>query len=217
MNEEQAALDFFSQPENLPLALTAAEHIDSIRLRLNNEFWTALRERLATWLKQQNLPWTCEVTEDRNAEDCLVGLHLEPTAGQHVFLRPFMEQQFLGDSYRVFYGLMWNSTPDAGQRNLPAVETLRLRLGESGLKHSDTFLAWQWLPWYPRRGDFLIRVANQRDGLMEEAMRPWEGLLADECGAELKLANDALAQPTTSSTGISLDALRSKLPSQSGN
>lgn len=212
MNEEQAALDFFSQPENLSLALTAAEHIDDIRLNLNNEFWIALREQLRNWLTEKSLPWTAEITEDRNNEECLVGLHLQPTNEQRIFLRPFMEQQFLGDKYRVFYGLMWSSAPDPGQKNQPAVETLRAALEQSGLKQSDTFLAWQWLPWHPRRSDFLLGFANQRDQLMAEAMRPWQELL-DQHGALLAQANEAL-NSAGHSAAVSLDTLRSKLPSQ---
>lgn len=212
MNEEQAVLDFFSQQENLPLALIAAERIDDIRLRLNNEFWLALRERLEGWLTEQALPWTVEPTEDRNSEECLVGLHLQPQAEQRVFLRPFMEQQFLGDSYRVFYGLIWNTAPDAGQKSLPAVDSLRSSLENSGLKQSDSFLAWQWLPWYPRRKDFLLRFTEQRDELLDEAMQPWQALLV-EFGEQLKQANLALNN-TGRSTAVSLDSLRSKLPSQ---
>lgn len=212
MNEEQAALDFFAQPENLPLALLTAEHLDAIRLRLNNEFWLALRERLDAWLTQQALPWTTELTEDRNTEECLVGLHLQPKSEQRVFLRPFMEQQFLGDNYRVFHGLMWNTAPDATQKNRPAVETLRTLMSDTGLKHSDSFLAWQWLPWHPRRRDFLLRFAFRRDELLDEALRPWQALLA-EYGEQLSRANLAL-NSSQRSTSVSLDQLRSKLPSQ---
>jgi hypothetical protein len=208
MNEQQAVLDFFAQEENLPLALITAEHLDAIRLRLNNEFWLALRERLETWLKQQALPWSAEPTEDRNNEDCLVGLHLQPAVEQRVFLRPFMEQQFLGDNYRVFYGLMWNSAPEPARKALPAVETLRSILGDVGLKHSDSFLAWQWLPWHPRRGDFLSRFISRRDELLDEALRPWQALLV-EYGEELKLANLALNEAPSRAV-ISLDQLRSK-------
>lgn len=75
MNDEQAVLDFFAQEENLPLALIAAEHLDAIRLRLNNEFWTALRERLDAWLAQQALPWSTLITEDRNNEDITIKLN----------------------------------------------------------------------------------------------------------------------------------------------
>lgn len=211
MNEEQAALDFFSQPENLPLALIAADHIDGIRQRLNNEFWLALRDRLEAWLAERALPWSVKPTEDRNAEECLVGLHLEPHNEQRSFLRPFMEQQFLGDNYRMFYGLMWNSAPDAGQKKLPAVEALGASLATMGLKNSESFFAWQWLPWHPRRKDFLLSFANRRDELLDEAMRPWQQLL-EEHGELLQQANAALAKPA--GVTISLDTLRSKLPSQ---
>jgi hypothetical protein len=215
MNEEQAVLDFFAQEENLPLALIAAEHIDAIRLRLNNEFWLALREQLDAWLARQGLSWSSEPTQDRNSDDCMVGLHLKPRDEQRVFLIPFMEQQFLGGDYRVFCGLMWNTTPDPGQKSQPAVENLRTLLGDTGFSESDSFLAWQWLPWYPRRRDFLLRFATHRDELLEEAMQLWQ-LMLGEYGEQLKLANLAL-NSAGHSASVSLDQLRSKLPSQASS
>ena len=146
MNEEHSVLHFFAQEENLPLALVAAEHLDGIRQQHNNRFWEALREHLDTLLAKSGLPWRSEFTEDRNAENCLVGLHLEPLAEQRTFLRPFMEQQLIGGNYRIYYGLMWNAAPEPAQRNLPAVETLQSLLSKSGFKQSDSFLAWQWSP-----------------------------------------------------------------------
>lgn len=208
MNEEQAVLDFFSQEENLPLALIAADHFDAIRLRLNNAFWLALRERLDAWLTQQALPWSTQPTEDRNNDECLVGLHLQPKGEQHLFLRPFMEQQFLGDNYRIFHGLMWNTMPDTSKKALPEVEALRTRLDDAGLKHSDSFLAWQWLPWHPRRRDFLLRFISRRDEMLDEALRPWQILLL-EYGEQLNSANLALNEAPRSAV-VSLDQLRSK-------
>ncbi len=209
MNEEQTVLEFFAREENLSLALIAAEHLDGIRLEHNNRFWNALNEQLGALLKQQTLPWHCEITEDRNNEDTLVGLHLEPHAEQRIFLRPFMEQQLMGASYRIYYGLMWNAAPEPAQKNLPAVESLRKRMSEAGFKDSDSFLAWQWSPWYPRRKDFLLRLANKQDELLKEAMQPWQGLL-EEYGEELRLANIALNEAPRSAA-ISLEKLHSKV------
>ncbi len=214
MNEEQAVLDFFAQEENLPLALIAAEHLDSIRLRLNNEFWRQLRERLDVLLAQHDLPWTSELTEDRNVEDCLVGLHLQPVSGARIFLRPFMEQQFTGSGYRIYYGLIWNASPEPAQKSLPALTPLSEALERDGFKQGDNFFAWQWLPWHPRRRDFLLRFSGDRDKLLEDAMQPWQYLLL-ACGTQLHQANLALDAPAGSNVSISLDQLRSKLPSKS--
>jgi len=208
MNEEQTVLEFFSQDENLSLALIAAEHLDSIRLKHNNRFWNALQERLGAWLIQEAQPWHSEITEDRNTEDMLVGINLQPFAEQRSFLRPFMEQQLIGDSYRIYYGLMWNAQPEPAQKNLPAIETLRLCLEGAGFKQSDSFLAWQWSPWYPRRKDFLLRVSSEQDKLLSEAMLPWEALL-QQYGNELSAANVALNE-VPPSAAISLDQLHSK-------
>jgi hypothetical protein len=209
MNEEQTVLEFFSNEENLPLALIAAEHLDSIRLQHNNRFWRTLNEQVNTLLTHKALPWHCDLTEDRNCEDTLVGLHLEPQAEQRTFLRPFMEQQLMGNSYRIYYGLMWNVAPEPAQKNLPAVESLRTRMSEVGFKDSDSFLAWQWSPWYPRRKDFLTRFSAKQDELLNDAMQPWQALL-DEYGEELRLANIALNEVPHSAT-ISLEQLHSKV------
>ena len=213
MNEEQAVLDFFSQEENLPLALIAADHIDEIRQRLNNEFWEALRERLDAWLSQQGLNWVSDLTRDRNSDDCFVGLHFKPQEEHRAFLIPFMEQQFMGKEYRIFFGLMWSSAPDAGQKSQPAIQNLISSLSDAGLSDSDTFLGYQWLPWHPRRRDFLLRFANQRDELLADAMQPLQ-LILGEFGEQLAQANQALNMP--GSVSVSLDQLRSKLPSQAG-
>jgi len=208
-NEEQAVLNFFSQTENLPLAIIASEHLDGIRLRLNNEFWVALSKRIDEMLVKNALKWDCKLTEDRNNDGCLVGLHMLPQSEQGIFLRPFMEQQFVGDSYRIYQGLMWSITPNPAQKTLAAVDTLRKALQPVGFKESDSFLAWQWLPWHPRERDFLLRFLNHRDSLMEDAEAVWTRLLLAH-NEELQLANRALNEVPRNIT-VSLDTLRSKL------
>lgn len=207
MNEEQAVLEFFAKKENLPLALIAAEHLDNLRQQHNNLFWAALHARLDLLLTQTPA-WHSALTEDRNSEGTVVGLHLQPRTEQRIFLRPFMEQQLTGDSYRIYYGLMWNNTPEPAQKSLPAVETLRARLSDAGFKQNDSFLAWQWSPWYPRRKDFLLRFANTQDELIEAAIQPWQMLL-QEYGEQLRAANLVLDK-TPQSTVISLDQLHNK-------
>ncbi len=209
LNDEQVVLDFFSQTENLPLALIAADHLDGIRLRLNNEFWIALSKRIDELLAKHALDWHGNLTEDRNNDKCLVGLHMLPQPELGILLRPFMEQQFVGDSYRIYYGLMWSSAPNPAQKQLAAVETLRQALQQAGFKESDNFLAWQWLPWHPREKEFLLRFVTHRDSLMEDAEAAWSRLMVAH-NEELQLANRALNEVPRNIT-VSLDTLRSKL------
>ncbi len=209
MNDEQTVLDFFSAAENLPLALIAAEHLDKLRNQHNNHFWLALKTEVDRLLSKSELPWHCELTEDRNADDTLVGIHLEPSAPQQTFLRPFMEQQLMGSDYRIYYGLMWNSTPAPALKNLPSVLSLQMTLETEGFKQNDSFLAWQWSPWHPRRRDFLVRLSKSPDALMFEAMQPWL-LLLEKRGELLAEANSALNQ-TPATAVISLAGLRSHI------
>lgn len=209
MNDEQIVLDFFAQKENLPLALIAAEHLDGVRLRLNNEFWQALQERLSTLLTQDMLPWECTPTEDRNSENCIVGLHLQPKMEQALFLRPFMEQQLIGGEYRIYYGLMWSATPAPGKAQLAQVMALREALQGDGFKDNENFLAWSWTSWYPRRRDFLLRFSHDRDELLEEAAQRLQHLVAAH-GNRLNTANAALRETPPDFT-ISLDSLRANI------
>ena len=213
MNEEQAVLEFFARKENLPLALIAAEHLDGLRRDLNNQFWKVMHAQLDSLVKSRSLPWVAQLTEDRNAEDCLVGVYLEPTQSSRVFLRPFMEQQYIGEGYRIYHGLMWNTTPDAAQKALPAVAALSASMQEAGFKEGDNFFGWQWLNWHPRRRDFLMRFGIPTEQSLADMMQPWEQLVL-VWGEQLQAANTALAQGPTSTT-ISLNQLRQSLPSQS--
>jgi hypothetical protein len=212
MNEEQQVLAFFAARENLPLALIAAEHLDGIRRDLNNEFWQVMQSELDALLNAHALPWTSKLAEDRNTDDCLVGLYLEPQEASRVFLRPFMEQQYIGDGYRVYHGLMWNAAPDAAQKALPALGDLSVSMQAAGFKQGDNFFGWQWLAWHPRRRDFLMRFSQHRDEFIPDMMQPWRQLLL-AWGEQLQQANRALADAATSTT-VSLDQLRSTLPSQ---
>lgn len=204
MNEQQAVLDFFSQAENLPLALIAAEHLDQLRRELNNDFWHASQQQLDQLIARHSLPWRSAVTEDKNNADCLVGCHLLPAGEAPLFLRPFMEQQFLGDGYRIYYGLMWSAAPDASAKQ--TAETLRAGLEQAGFKSNENFLAWQWLPWHPRRQDFLLRWHQQRAAVLAEAEQCWSKLLIEH-GAALLRTNQALATAPRSQP-IKLDQLR---------
>ena len=208
MNEEQTVLDFFSREENLSLALTAAEHLDDLRLKLNNKFWLALNEQLKLFILQSSYDWQCELTEERNSVGTMVGLHMEPKVPQRNYLLPFIEQQLMGSSYRIYYGLMWNVAPEPTQLKLPSVMALRNRFNSVGFKDSDSFLAWQWSPWYPRRRDFLIKLATQQDALLSEVINPLQTLL-QAFNNDILMANGALKEAPRSAV-VSLTNLHSK-------
>lgn len=205
MNEEQDVLNFFAQTENLPLALSVAEQVDATRQQLNRAFWLALCERIAA-----NAPaWQVATTEDRNAADCLVGLHLQPVHKQTLYLRPMLEQQYLGDVLRIYFGLMWSAAPAPALTRLSPVSTLRDTLQASGFKNNENFLAWQWTPYYPRRRDFLLRFATAPDALLDEVSALLHSLLVTHAAA-VHAANLAL-RDAPRSTKMSLERLHENL------
>lgn len=208
-NEEQAVLDFFSQEENLPLALSVAELVDGTRQRMNTAFWRALHERIVALLEAHRLPWVAEITEDRNTPGCVVGLHLQPLSEQALFLRLMMEQQYMGETLRIYYGVMWNSAPAPDKARLEEIATLREVLQSEGFKNNESFLAWNWTPYHPRRKDFLQRYSAAADALLDEVSGLLRHLLLDH-GEALNAANAALCEAPRS-VAVSLDQLRANI------
>jgi hypothetical protein len=208
MNEEQAVLDFFAKPENLPLALAVAEQIDKQREQLNNILWLALLQRLNVLCNEHQLPWHIEATEDKNSPDSFVGLYGSLHIAQTLYLRPMIEQQNLGGNLRIYFGLMWSAAPSPEQLELPAVVDLKASLQKSNFKTNESFLGWQWTSFHPRRKDFLLRYSQQPEKTLDEMNMIFQKLLVD-FNESINLANAALKNAPRS-MNISLDKLRTK-------
>lgn len=208
MNEEQSVLNFFAQPENLELGLSVAEQMDGIRGQLNSRYWRDLLPRLAALVDELALPWEIELTEDRNSPEDMVGLHCSQRTHQPLCLRLMLEQQYLGGSWRIYFGLMWSEAPTPEQLALPAIAALKLSLQEEGYKNNANFLGWQWTNLHPRRKDFLLRYSRQPDVVLNEAMAILTKLLNGHRDL-IEQANEAL-RAAPRSMAVSLDQLRSK-------
>lgn len=203
MNEQQAVLDFFAQPENLPLGLSVAEQMDEIRMQLNTQFWQALQTRLNLPDQPYHADFHTDIIEDRNESDMLVGVQCRPKQTQAVFLFPVLEQQYMGGKWRIFFGLMWNTPPQANQLALSAIDKLKTALLDAGFKNNENFLAWRWTTFYPRQSYFLMRFSTQADALLDEFEALLKPLLTEPL---LNLANQSL-RDAPRSMAISLDQL----------
>jgi len=208
MNEEQAVLDFFSRAENLPLGLAVAEQMDMLREQMNNRLWLGLQPRLQALIIKHELEWRVQPTEDKNAPDSLVGLHCTTSTEQPLYLRPMMEQQYLGGVWRIYFGLMWSAAPTPDQLGLSAVSSLKASLQSAGFKNNENFLAWQWTAFHPRRKDFLLSYAWQPEKLLGDIEAIFKTLLIEHRVA-IEQANAALKSAPRGMT-VSLDQLRSK-------
>ena len=213
MNEQQAVLDFFSKTENLPLGLAVAEQMDALREQMNTRFWLALQQRLDTMTNKHSLPWQVAATEDRNAADSLVGLYFTLRSGQEqgqeLYLRPMMEQQYLGGNWRIYFGLMWSAAPSTDLLALPAVIALKESLAQDGFKNNESHLGWQWTMLHPRRMDFLLRYSQQPEALLNDAQAFLQTLLLEHRDA-ITAANVAL-QAAPRGLAVSLNQLRDEL------
>lgn len=209
MNEEQAVLDFFARVENLPLGLAVAEQMDELRERINSRFWRELLPHLNALINENGLAWQAELTEDKNAAGSLVGLHCITSTEQSLYLRPMLEQQYLGGVWRIYFGLMWSAAPSPDQLGLPAVISLKTSLQKAGFKNNENFLAWQWTAFHPRRKDFLLRYSLQPEKILGEMEAIFKTLLIEH-HTSIEQANAAL-QNAPRGLASSLNQLRDEL------
>ena len=209
MKEEQAILDFFSRAENLPLGLAVAEQMDALREQMNNHLWLGLQPRLQALIIKHELEWRVQPTEDKNASDSLVGLHCTTSTEQPLYLRPMMEQQYLGGVWRIYFGLMWSAAPTPDQLGLSAVSNLKASLQSAGFKNNENFLAWQWTAFHPRRKDFLLSYAWQPEKLLGDIEAIFKTLLIEHRVA-IEQANTSL-QTAARGLDAALNQLRNEL------
>jgi hypothetical protein len=209
--QEHDVLKFFLQEENLPLALAVADQTDEIRQRMNNAFWLALQDRISALGKALEPSWQVATTEDRNAAEALVGVHLQPNTEQTLFLRPMLEQQLLGNTLRIYYGLAWSTAPTPEHSRVAEVAALNAAFQSAGYKTSENFLAWQWTPYHPRRKDFLLRFSTEPEKLLDEVAGLLQTMLQTH-GAALQAANGSLRNAPRSAT-VSLNKLRANIQS----
>lgn len=209
MTEEQAILEFFAQPENLSLGLSVAEQMDKLREQMNNRLWLELLSRFERLIKEHGLVWRLAPTEDRNSPDCLVGLHCSIGTEQPLYLRPMMEQQYLGGEWRIYFGLMWSAAPSREQLRIATVNGLKISLQNAGFKSNESFLAWQWTAFFPRRKDFLLFFARQPEKILEDIENIFRSLLIDHREAIESVNTALISMPR--SLASSLDRLRDEL------
>jgi hypothetical protein len=154
------------------------------------------------------LAWQAVLTEERNAPDSLVGLHCKIEPEQTIYLRPMAEQQYLGREWRIYFGLMWSSTPSLDHLGLSEVSNLKETLLNAGFSNNEGFLAWQWSTYHPYRRDFLLHFAREPEILLGEMGMFFNKLLIEH-GGSIQQANLAL-QSAPRSMAISLGRIHSK-------
>lgn len=207
MNETEAVLNFFSQPENLPLALDVGALVERIQNDMNNRFW----QRLTEALSGSHTEWEAQLTQDQRVGNRTVGLTLSRRNAAYPFvLKPFMEQQDSSAGQRIYYGLIWSSAQETRQQSAPGVAALKKHLQEAGFGSNEQFLAWRWTLLYPRDRDFLLHFSANPEAAVAEPVKMLNELLAI-CGDAITTINRDLAQPGVIVT-IPLSQLRRKNP-----
>jgi hypothetical protein len=176
---------------------------------MNNRFWRELQRCLEVLISENGLGWNVELTDDGNAPDTLVGLFCTTGSEQQLYLRPMLEQQYLGGAWRIYHGLMWSNIPTPGQLGLPGVISLKSSLQQAGFKSNENFLAWQWTAYHPRRKDFLLGYA-QNPGKVLGAIETVFRLLLIEHRVGIDQANAELGS-VPRGLAVSLKQIRDEL------
>lgn len=171
---EQEMRQFLAQPENIRTAMEIARHVEKMRNDAHAAFWRKfedlLRKRVAD--SSYNSSWYL-TTSDKNFQNAWFNNSIAPqlrmTHPSAVLLKVALEQNSLGNGYRLYYGIKWTHNRDH-RTELPEYKALRSYLLGEGYKLTER--EWWMLSkgtGYAARGDsFLYRMAQEPEAFSQE-------------------------------------------------
>ena len=175
MDYQGQILAFLEKPENLPIALEVAKHVEALRPRLHKTFWTAMDQALIAKLqgsKFENRWMIYSNPRSFDQADKNLRIHIKfiPDAFKGPHLTVCLQQGLSIDHYGLIYGLAWGrqerSVPDNGTfRHL--VE-LSKPFGFPEKNQNRWWPIFRNLNIAPRSDEFMLQYGLDPAGFIEE-------------------------------------------------
>jgi hypothetical protein len=183
MNYDDEVVAFLAEKENLPLALEVADRIESVKDMIQREFWVCLRDLLNKELEKSGYSnWQIDLTDEKElcknyAQCCIRPKNGATTSLQ---LRVAVEQEYGYGVYQLYYGIQWNEEVDTLIQQ-PLVQKLLKDLESKQFKTElpSWFLGWKYMDYYPRRKDFLLKMAADKTAIVNAVSKDVWSLFKD--------------------------------------
>jgi hypothetical protein len=182
MNHKQKIVEFLVKPENLPVTLEVANHIEEVRQMLNQSFWTDFKRALQTNLNQSSLRnrWVVGFDGDYGADGIFCWIQNKHLAENFTCYNLFLGiEEWSKGGYSVGYGMAWNKEIKNETDKKVIQRSYRLESYKRLLQKSDNVEdpAEENLPYWPRyylldldfRGDdFALEYGLDRSGYVRD-------------------------------------------------
>ena len=186
MDHQNQILDFLQKPENLPVALEVATHVEALRLRLHKTFWQDITQALKTRIEISSYSdrWIIfsEGQYDNAWKNIQVQIKSKPEGFTGSILVVALMQNRPNSKYQLNYGLLW--TPkDRQPPDLESYKALMVYSKQAGFIDKEQNSWWpvnHYLDIYLRSDEFMLSYGLQSDefidGLAEKVWDYFTGL-----------------------------------------
>jgi hypothetical protein len=163
MVNQEPFIEFLQKPENLPVALEVAQHVEALRLHFHQVFWQDIQRELNTRLGNSTFKdlWTI-ISEGESFDETYRNLKIQvksiPVSFKDSHLTVCLLQDRAPD-YRLQYGLLWANN----MRSAPNSNTFQTLLEMSKSKGILAGDQNSWAPAlslldiYPRSNEFILQ------------------------------------------------------------
>ena len=184
MSYEDKILDFLAKSENLPIAFQIAEYVQKLKETTHQRFWPMFSEFMSERLGASTYgeDWSFVPPPPERWEKSYENCYLRPTQSQYPnqpVLNVAIQQGSPNNNFRLLMGVIW--TPEPPKESVSkSFEVLVERLIEMNRTHSsDKWPGWNWLHHRARGEQFVMKMHNEPEGLMDELSEMyWDFFLA---------------------------------------
>lgn len=174
MDSQNQIVEFLAKPENLPITLEIAKHIEDVRINLQNSFWLEITKALESRLKDSEISkrWEVKFEEDtkNDYKGCTFYIKNRPKDDRSSYLSLTLEQYPQKYNNRLMYGLSWNKEHKSNPRS-PIINSLLQKsagAGVSEVEGNSSYLVYLYLDVYTRSDDFALNYGFDKVGFVKD-------------------------------------------------
>jgi len=174
MDYEKAVVEFLSSKENLPFALEIAEKIESVKDKIQVEFWELVTKKLEEQMAGSPFAENWKVKSDKE-ESFLnnhVGVAIIPAEAECISLTVKIKQ--VSSVCEIEKGIRWSSEFQ-DEITIDKLVKFKKEYELQGFKTTPWWLLHKGTGYKIRTDDFLIRLAHDLEGVTSQiADLVWE-------------------------------------------
>lgn len=166
---------FLALPENISHAFEIAEHIENVREKIMDDFWTSLSQKMEEYLKTNHNDWNVNAagmqnTNTKNWFGYKLSWKAEAVHPKLNLGFGCMQEDRGGGKFYLYWQIFWlphQFTSDPGITT-PAINQIKTHCTEKKYRIDPKWsVGWDWFDFFTVHKEFCIRFANEREAIID--------------------------------------------------